>query len=368
METFNFGDVLTIIAGVRVEKEDNNYHSRFAPSGIAGFPVASGVIRDTSSAYTETITLPNFHVVIRPVDFLNIRLAAYQALARPDFNFRLNKGVAAGAGSASTLLLGNPNLRTAKAWNYEINTSFFGNDIGLISISGFYKEIRDLQHMLNGASTSGNKLIDTLGIHWRSTITGTYQLTVPYNSPELTKVWGMEYEHQMNFGFLPGLLKNIVLSYNFSIVRTKTVLLSTVTDTTYYFLPGFPGIPFPQYTQRLFNLQQKLEGQPEFYGNISLGYDFHDFSIRASVFHQGSYNNTFSANGQSDGVVNSFTRVDLALKQKITDNISLMLNVNNITGTDETRTNINRIENGRILADTGERYGTTVDLGIWIDC
>jgi TonB-dependent receptor len=274
MNTLNIGQNATFITGVRVEREQNDYRSRFSPGSLGGFPIPTGVIRDTSATHSETVWLPNLQLTVRPTDFMNARIAAYRALSRPDFNLRLEKYVAEGGGGNVSLLLGNPNLRTAKAWNYEVNTSFFGNTIGLLSLSAFYKEIKDLYHLLSGAGTMGNGLIDSLGIGWKSPFPGgtEYSLTVPYNSSKPTRVWGFEFEHQINLSFLPGFFQNFVLSYNASIVRSETHLIATAIDTTYQTIPGFP-FPLPVYNSVVIDKKQKLEGQPEFYGNISLGYD-----------------------------------------------------------------------------------------------
>lgn len=370
MNTLNFGQDVTFIAGVRVERENNDYHSKFTPSGLGGFPIPSGVIRDTTTTYSETIWLPNFHLTMRPTDFMNVRLAAYRALARPDFNWRLEKFVSQGGGGVTSLLLGNSHLKTAKAWNYELNTSFFSNTIGLISASVFYKEINDLYHMLDSAYTVGNAILDTLGIAWRTPHTGSYGLSVPYTSPKPTKVWGVEFEHQMNFRFLPGFLNNIVLSYNASIVRSETYVISTDTFTVFIkqptgFPPPFDSISIPITNNKIVERKQKLEGQPEFYGNISLGYDIGGFSARISLFHQSEYNLSFSASGTTDQVINSFTRIDLALKHQLTDYVSLMLNFNNLTNIEESNSIFNRSTGWKIL-NTSEKYGLTADLGVRI--
>ena len=136
-------------------------------------------------------------------------------------------------------MLEYPNLKSAQAWNFEVNTSFFGNEIGLISFSAYYKEIKDMFHMLNNFTSKAVRneqgvLQDTLmrrfGINWPNLMGSTpYNLTLPYNSPKPTKVWGFEFEHQISFHFLPGLLKNIVLSYNASIVRSETIIYGSKT-------------------------------------------------------------------------------------------------------------------------------------------
>ena len=259
-------------------------------------------------------------------------------------------------------------MKTAKAWNYEINTSFFGNTFGLISLSAYYKEIDDLQHILNDAYTIGNPIIDTLGIRWRTPHTGSYALTAPYNSAKPTKVWGLEFEHQMNFNFLPGFLKNLVLSYNASLVRSETYIIATDTFSVQVrqstgLPPPFDSITIPITNNKIVEKKQKLEGQPEFFANVALGYDFGSFSVRLSLFHQSEYNRSFSASGLSDQVVNSFTRIDLALKHDVTENISLLLNLNNLTNTDESNSIYNRSTGWKIL-NTSEQYGMTADLGV----
>ena len=368
MNTLDFGQSVTFIAGLRVEQEKNDYRSKFSPSGLGGFPIPSGPIHDTTSTYTETIWLPNFHLTVRPTDFAIFRVAAYRALLRPDFNMRLEKFVSQGGGGNLSLLLGNSQLKTAKAWNYELNASFFGPSFGLISASVYYKEISDMFHMLDTASTVGNTMIDEIGITWRTPHTGAYSLTAPYTSPHPTKVWGFEFEHQVNLGFLPGFLKNFVLTYNGSIVRSETYVLSVDTFNVYVKQPtGFPP-PFDSVTVPITNTKsvekkQSLENQPEFYGNIALGYDIGGFSIRLSLFHQSKYNISFSASGINDRVSNSYTRLDLAVKQRITDNISFMLNLNNLTNAVENVSIVNRIQGWEILSSS-ERYGLTGNLGV----
>jgi TonB-dependent receptor len=373
MATLNFGQELTVLGGARVETEDNDYIASYMPTSVGGFPVTANTIRDTSSSASGTIWLPNLNISYRPADFVNIRAAVYKALSRPDFNMRLDRfigGRPAEVGSQQLIYVGNPELKSAEAWNYELNTSFFGNEIGLISFSVYYKEINYMYHMLNNFNTAAERdangvLQDSImmffGIDWKSQMaTSAYNLTLPYNSPDPTKVWGFEFEQQINFHFLPGLLKNIVLSYNFSLINSETtVYMSRIVTTV-----DSSG-PFPIYRSKniLVTKTEKLEGMPEFLGNVSLGYDIDGFSGRVSVFHKGEHNVSFSATGINDQITNAFTRVDLALRQKITDWLSLYLNVNNITNVEDGSSLTSR-QYGYTLFDQSEQYGTTADLGI----
>jgi TonB-dependent receptor len=367
MNTLNIGREVTLLAGVRLESEDNRYSSRFTRVPLSGFPFGQGALKDTTVYHKEQVLLPNVQAIIRPTDWMNVRLAAYEAIARPDYNHRLLKFVARST-SSSDLNIGNPNLKSAVAWNYEAQAQFYSNTIGLFSVSAFYKDIKDMYHTIRGVSLSGQAVLDSLGVPWQTPFgKGYYTLTYPYNSSQPTRVWGFEVEHQTDFKFLPQPFTNIVLNYNFTIVRSETWSTSsrveTFKDSTLLFgrwiyTTGSKNV--------LFEKKQKLEDQPEFFGNASLGYDVEGFSIRVSLFYQGDFNTSFSGNQREDVVTAKYTRLDVTLKQKITDNISVSLNLNNITNTEEGTTFANRIT-GWTLTRTNNRYGMTADLGVRIE-
>ena len=364
MNTLNIGPQITFIAGVRTESDNNDYKSRFTPIPLSGFPFGQGFLRDTLVHHKETTVLPNFHLIFRPLYFMNIRLAAYKALARPDFNYRLLKFIATSA-SGNSVYIGNPDLNNAVAWNFEIQTQFYGNGIGLFSISAFYKNIENMYHYINDAQLTGQRGLDSLGIPWKDPFPSNsiYSLYYPYNSNKPTKVWGFEVEHQANFRFLPGLLKNIVLNYNFSIVRSETW---APVDLIHVDTVQRGPIKVPVTSYQLVERKQKLESQPEFFGNVSLGYDIYGFSLRVAAFYQGKYNSSFSFDGRGDGEQDSYTRLDIALKQQITDNVSVFLNLNNITNTREGNIVFDRIT-GWELPNTNYMYGLTADFGARVD-
>jgi TonB-dependent receptor len=375
MNSLNIGQSITLITGLRVEKEVNKYDSKWTPDEAAGFPVSARLF-DTSATYTETIWLPNFHLSIRPTDFLTVRLAAYRALARPDFTMRLER-YSADKQNGNLLVIGNSHLRDAKAWNYEVNTSIFSNTLGLISISAFYKEIDDMYHQMTGIAVKDDSILNSLGNNWvayKPAAYSNYSITAPYNSPLPTKAWGFEFEHQMNFSFLRGYFQYFVLSYNVSVTRSETYILTatnyTTRDSVHRFVQNPPPPHWIHSVQDVQHIRydyakRNSEGQPELYGNVALGYDIGGTSVRVSVFFQDEYNQYFSPDGQSDIVVNAYNRWDLALKQKITENIEILANVSNLTNIKDVTTMVDRVNDWR-LTDTQELYGTTVDVGVRI--
>ncbi|NUN70646.1 MAG: TonB-dependent receptor [Bacteroidetes bacterium] len=376
MNTFNFGDLVTLIAGVRVEKEENEYRTRYSTNTVTGFPVPQGNFADTLTTYTETNVLPHLHLTFRPTDFMNIRLAAYKALARPDFNARLANLIA--DASSGMLLLSNPNLRSAKAWNYEVNSTIYGGVLGMISLSAFYKEIEDLSNTTNrmvannNPMTNGQTFFDSLGIKYRNIFPAnntTLRVSVPYNSSIPAKVWGFEFDHQANLNFLPGYLQFFVLSYNLSFIRSEQHTLTwhtyTVNDTV---IDPFFG---PVVTTRNINYykleKNKLFNQPEFFGNVAVGYDIGDLSTRLSLFFQGSFPRSYSADGRNESITDAFNRWDLSVKYKVTDYASILFNVNNLNNFEESASSNHTVQPYWTLQTSRLRYGLTADLGVRVD-
>jgi len=177
-------------------------------------------------------------------------------------------------------------------------------------------------------------------------------------------------EHDVAGGIikLDGSRRRRLLNYNFSFIRSETyqVFYKTRTDSVWVIDPEGGGFWHPFEVDEVYDAKTRLENQPEFFANIALGYDIDGFSGRISFFHQGDYTRTFTARSRGDIVVGSFSRLDLALKQKITDNISLMLNVTNLTNTQEPTSAIYG-ETGWDLARTLDRYGMSGVFGVRVE-
>jgi outer membrane receptor protein involved in Fe transport len=207
----------------------------------------------------------------------------------------------------------------------------------------------------------GQRILDSLGLHVVNPFgNGDFNISYQSNSNKLTKVWGFEVEHQINFWFLPSFLSNFVLSYNFSFIRSETTVPRSATEI-YYIQIG--PIKLKKQKPVIQDVTQKLENSPDFLLNVSLGYDIGGFSARVSVFHQSASNSFFSWNGETDVQVNAITRWDMTLKQKINDHIAVTLSINNLTNVEEGTSYVNRIQ-GWTLPYTTQRYGLSGDLGV----
>ncbi|HLP15582.1 MAG TPA: TonB-dependent receptor [Bacteroidota bacterium] len=367
MNTLNMGTFATLIAGVRIEADNNRYNALLTREAISEY----SQFTDTASTHQETVILPNFHLIFKPSEELNVRFAAFRGINRPNFNYRLPTYVFGTAsentGSDPFVILSNTNLKNATAWNFETNVQLFSNTIGLVSLSAFYKNISNEVHQLWLVPITSKATTDSLGVRFpdgKAPFSTSYQMTFPYNSDKPTRVWGIEVEHQANLRFLPGLLSNLILSYNVSVIKSETYTPAQEYIVYYTTIPGFP-FPVKQTETRLYEEKTRIANSPEVFGNLSLGYDIGGFSARVSYFYQGEYYNGYSGDGTSDNIQKAFSRVDLSVKQSITDYLSVGVNVNNINDAEEGRFLENTV-NGWRLESSSYRYGTTADLWLRI--
>lgn len=199
-------------------------------------------------------------------------------------------------------------------------------------MNAFYKDIEGMVQETNGIELSGADPLEPLGINWSSYPVhytfnkfGSYNVITYFNSPKPTRIWGFEIEHQANFRYLPEPFKNIILNYNLTFLRSETWALDVENITAWN-----GNYSIVSYTK------QKLNTMPEFLANIILGYDIKGFSCRISYFYQGEYPIPGYYGSPTIQIeANKFSRLDIALKQQLWNNVSLILNLNNITNSQE---------------------------------
>ncbi len=422
MDNISIGGSIAMEFGVRMERERNDYLAHYGTNGAAGtgnvITINPASVVDTSTTYEKTLWFPNLQLTLRPTDFLTLRFAAYQAVARPDFSWRLPQldvtktGAPGGGGHGGTytnITVGNPQLADATANNFETGVQIFGNNLGLLTVSAYYKRIDNLFQQINAAKVEwpANNPNQTMivngvqvplsdaGYHRLDDLIPQFQLsewlntpafanllhndinfsiTAPYSSPNPSYAWGFELEHQLNFRFLPvKWLQNFTLTYNIQIARSETYFFmeKAVVDTQFnaaqYNAKGklTQDSSYTSYLDHTVILVKKpMEDQPQLYGNAALGYDIGGFSARISVFYQGRYTRLYSVDGTSDAIVGEFIKWDLALKEQVTQKISLVLNIDNLFNKPETRYRYNNMFNWGYLPTQSYLYGRTLDFGV----
>jgi len=184
-------DKLRFIYGARVE----SYNQKLS-AVIFG--------EDKISDTTVVDILPSINAVYSPTEKINIRLAFYQTVSRPEFrelaafnflDFNTTFNVA-----------GNDTLQRAKIDNYDVRFEFFPGAGQIISVSGFYKRI----------TNAVEQVVD-----------GTAQIkSLNFANVDLVENVGVELEYRFKLSTLfrtdsSKFLSNTTLFSNFAYIKSK---------------------------------------------------------------------------------------------------------------------------------------------------
>ena len=293
--------------------------------------------------------LPMVHLKINLFKWANLRLAATKSLNRPNF-FSLVpwQNVSWGEGYAER---GDPNLDQISAWNYDAILSFFGR-FGLFTVGGFYKEIENIDYTL------------TSKIYDRENPLYGLSLTRPVNADGTSTIIGFEIDLQSNFRFLPSPFNGIVVSANYTHLKSETLYPISIVES----MDVFPYTSYVIDTVR----SGSMPGQVDDLVNLSIGYELKGFSARVSMIYQGEslfvdeaemgrLAKSIGAVPEKDNIVGATTRWDLVVKQRIKKKFEIFLYVNNLTNVKE-QTFI--AGSTKKLMTSNFVYGITVDLGL----
>jgi TonB-dependent receptor len=351
MGTLEVGKWLRIVPGVRYEKSDNAYLGYYSSYSTHG---DSGTQRDTTTYQTYGELLPNFHMKVSPFQWFDVRFSAVKTISRPDFNMvapRTRVDLTNG-----NLFRGNPELRHAKAWNYDASLSFYSSRLGIISVGYFEKRFDDYFVSINRSMSS----IEATNLGLPAT---SYDVREDYMNFDDSQVKGVEVEIQTNLSFLPGLWRGVVINANASRMWSKTFFPLFMADRVWDPVRRRFEI---DYENSYFNfVEAPLPSQVDFITNVSLGYDMPGFSARISMVYQGANMRGFRVGGTEEGLkytrnyTDEYLRFDASLSKRITQNFTILASLANITGEGERRYRYQK----QYITNTN-KYGPFFELGL----
>jgi TonB-dependent receptor len=166
--------------------------------------------------YTNVLPSVNLRLFLR--DDLQLRLAASQAMVRPEmyqmqpfttlsFNFQSN-GVTLDATNPYTATAGNPGLEPIKSNNFDVSLEWYFAPGGSLTFVAFHKDITD--YIFTGTDTvtytNGGQTFDFVRTGFKNGDEGT--------------VDGFELAYQQFYDFLPGPLSGLGLQANFTFIES----------------------------------------------------------------------------------------------------------------------------------------------------
>ncbi|MGH7495636.1 MAG: TonB-dependent receptor [bacterium] len=361
MAELNLGQYITLIPGIRYENDYSQYNGqRYREIVTAWRDQAPADFERLTNTRENSFWLPMVHLQAKPAEWVKIRLAYTETLSRPDYI--QYTPITTIDGFRSNINAANGLLKPAQSANYDAAVSVYENKIGLFTVAGFYKSIDDLIIPVN---FNVNPLFLTSSLppglnvptSWYRDVAPTLRTNI--NNPFDATYKGFELDWQTNFWYLPSVLKGIVLSANYTYIKSET-------EYQGYFLTNSDSIR----TQRPRTYWQILRtdstrigrmlDQPSHIANLTLGYDYKGFSTRFSFLYQTDISTYIDpTNPLFDTFSDDYARFDVAVKQRLANAIEIFANFSNLNN----RADENYRGGSTFNPSYIEYYGFTMDLG-----
>jgi TonB-dependent receptor len=286
MATLDFGRV-EMVAGARYEYTDLSYEGKRLLFDANGDYVST--VPNTSSSNYGSF-FPAFHLRYRVNPATNLRFAATRTISRPSF-LRLapNEYIRP---DDEVVRRGNPELQPALSTNLDLLAEHYFASVGTLQAGVFYKDITDFFFTRRSTIPSGEY--------------AGWELIQPDNGASAS-VFGVELAWQQRLSFLPGIWSGLGMYANYT---------WTDSDSDY---GGTSNRSLP------------LEDQFRHVGNVALTYDGFGFAGLVSLNHQSDFLESISSNPEGDRYGRYRNQVDASLSQRLTQNVRLTVQLNNIT-------------------------------------
>jgi len=184
------------------------------------------------------------------------------------------------------------------------------------------------------------------------------QVDTYINNPNTAVYKGIEFDWQTHFWYLPSFLQGLVFNFNWTyITSTIDVRQFKTTPMTVYIPPRtyITSIVLSDTIRR-----DRMPDQPAHIANMTIGYDYKGFSIRASYLSQSDKVTGIGQTPVTDAFTAPYRRWDLAVQQKIGDNMQLFANFNNLNN----RHDESLLGSHQLNPTSIQYYGLTVDVGL----
>ncbi|WBQ15185.1 TonB-dependent receptor [Sphingobium yanoikuyae] len=261
---------------------------------------------NVNSSYTKA--LPSLNLNFHLTDRLQLRLAASEALSRPDFT-QLNPNIIIyelnPTGAQRTSSSGNPYLKPLTAKQLDASLEYYFSRTGSVYAAAFYKKVDGFIANVTTPETY------TFGDN-----SYTYQVSRPVNGDN-GKIKGFEVGGNTFFDFLPGLWSGFGVQANFTYVDSKA--------------------PSPGATDNEGNqLFVPLEQLSKYSYNLIGFYDKGPLSARVAYNWRSKYVVTTSGNGSGNLPIFNAARgqVDASLTYTVNDHFGLTIDGVNLTNTE----------------------------------
>ncbi|MEO6244509.1 MAG: TonB-dependent receptor [Opitutaceae bacterium] len=258
----------------------------------------AGTQRKLRGDYTKWF--PSAHLSHDITPDLKARLSWSTSFGRPALNNALPNETISEANQ--TLTVNNPALLPQTAATWDATLEYYFEPVGSLSVGWFHKTIND--YIVSGVATGTIAGGNDNGFNGE--YAGFTRLTTSNAGTAIVQGW--EFSYQQQFTFLPGLLKGLSASANYTIIATHGDFGGTVSRETNQ-VAGF--IPRT--------------------GNASLSWRYRKFGARVLYNFTGDYITTYTAASVGRNIYRyKYSTVNVGVSYQLRPNATLTLDVANL--------------------------------------
>jgi TonB-dependent receptor len=288
--TFEF-DRGAIVFGARVENFVQK-SAGFVQIGADNIPLS---VRNSSWDI-----FPSVNAKIDVTEQFVFRASFQRGVARPSFGQVRTGAAISDASTPGVISGGNPNLKPEYTWGSDVALEYYIPGDGLFSATGFYRLVDNV--LYDSRSVVGTDIYNSNGVDRSG-----YDFISTFNGSN-GKLFGIEFAYLQQWSFLPDPLDGFGFQGNIAFIGGSF-------DT-----PDRRGVDFPGTSSTVIN--------------TSLFYEKFGISTRLSYQWRSDWVDTLGGLGTGstgDEKRAAYGNLDLAVRLRLSDNISLFFDANNLT-------------------------------------
>ncbi|MBL9200767.1 MAG: TonB-dependent receptor [Opitutaceae bacterium] len=289
---------LQMTAGVRVEQTKASITSRFENTRATTPEARFGTFRTVESDYVDWF--PNLQFRYEPVRNFTVRANYSTTIGRPRIADLVGRFAINDLGQ--TVSFSNPSLKPQISSNYDVSLEYYFKPVGVASIGAFRKDIKNYVAATSFRITGnefGLDLTDYVGWQGNSRV----------NAGDGT-VEGMEANYSQQLSFLPGMLRGLGVTANWTVLTSSGDYNGVVTN-----------LPF----------KNSLTGLRPRSGNAGVTFNDRRWDLRLMWNYADTYLSSLNAGDPSSSeFIGRRDQFDFFARFKVTRNVNVFLDVINL--------------------------------------
>ncbi|MFN3533246.1 MAG: TonB-dependent receptor domain-containing protein [Candidatus Brocadia sp.] len=201
------------------------------------------------------------------------------------------------------IFIGNPELQMSALKNYDLRLDYMPYNGGLISVSWFYKDIKD-------------------PIEYVQDLVNAFSFITPLNFPE-GKLSGFEFETRQHLGYFWDVMKGLSIGGNVTFIDSEVTLPESERENL-----ANAGVE---------TTTRNMLGAPEYLYNIYLTYDYEPFGTQIGLFYTVKGDTLVVGAGSRNGhyvpdvFATEFGTLNLSVSKKLGKHFGLTFLARNLT-------------------------------------